>query len=163
MIYGQQAGATSLMMMTESSTLQKILAYVAENRMIAALEAEVKYVAPKANEQVLSKTRPGKDFDPEPPNLGTKDFIDQRLDAIYDDEPLGFEKDPLAHNVRMLAQDPLEEVNLGEGPVNRPTYISANMDPGLKVEMIKLLKEFKDCFAWDYDEMPGLDRGLVEL
>ena len=61
--------------------------------MIAALEAEVKYVASKANEQVLSKTGPGKDFDLEPTDLGMKDFLDQRLDAIYDDEPLGFEKD----------------------------------------------------------------------
>ena len=69
MIYGQQAGAVNLVMMTESSTLQKISAYVAENRMIAALEVEVKYVASKANEQVLSKTGPGKDFDPEPPDL----------------------------------------------------------------------------------------------
>lgn len=29
--------------------------------------------------------------------------------------------------------------------------------------MIQLLKEFKDYFAWDYDEMPGLNRGLVEM
>ena len=27
--------------------------------------------------------------------------------------------------------------------------------------MILLLKEFKDVFAWDYIEMPGLDLGLV--
>ena len=26
-----------------------------------------------------------------------------------------------------------------------------------------MLKEFKDYFAWDYDEMPGLDRKVVEL
>ena len=76
MIYDQQAGAANLMMMTESSTLQKISAYVAENRMIAALEAEVKYMDFEANEQVLSKTGLGKDFDPEPPDLGTKDFRD---------------------------------------------------------------------------------------
>jgi len=25
-----------------------------------------------------------------------------------------------------------------------------------------LLKEYKDCFAWDYTEMPGLDRSIVE-
>ena len=24
------------------------------------------------------------------------------------------------------------------------------------------MKEFKDCFAWDYTEMPGLDREVVE-
>ena len=50
MIYNQQAGEASLVTMTESQTLQKISAYVAENRMIAALEAEVKYMALEANE-----------------------------------------------------------------------------------------------------------------
>ena len=28
--------------------------------------------------------------------------------------------------------------------------------------MIALLKEYRDCFAWDYTEMPGLDRNIVE-
>jgi hypothetical protein len=28
--------------------------------------------------------------------------------------------------------------------------------------MIALLKEYADCFAWDYMEMPGLDRSIVE-
>ena len=28
--------------------------------------------------------------------------------------------------------------------------------------MIDLLKEFKDCFAWEYYEMLGLDRSIVE-
>jgi hypothetical protein len=28
--------------------------------------------------------------------------------------------------------------------------------------MIALLKEYSDCFAWDYTEMPGLDRSIVE-
>ena len=30
-----------------------------------------------------------------------------------------------------------------------------------KSELILLLKEFKDVFAWDYNEMPRLDLGLV--
>jgi hypothetical protein len=28
--------------------------------------------------------------------------------------------------------------------------------------MIALLKEYSDCFAWDYMEMAGLDRSIVE-
>jgi hypothetical protein len=28
--------------------------------------------------------------------------------------------------------------------------------------MIVLLKEYQGCFAWDYIEMPGLDRSIVE-
>jgi hypothetical protein len=36
------------------------------------------------------------------------------------------------------------------------------LDPGFREELIKLLREYKDCFAWDYSEMPGLDRSIVE-
>jgi hypothetical protein len=28
--------------------------------------------------------------------------------------------------------------------------------------MIALLKEYSNCFAWDYTKMPGLDRSIVE-
>jgi hypothetical protein len=28
--------------------------------------------------------------------------------------------------------------------------------------MIALLKEYADCFIWDYTKMPGLDRSIVE-
>ena len=44
----------------------------------------------------------------------------------------------------------------------RITYISAKLNPGLKQEVIEVLKRNKDCFAWDYDEIPGLKRELVE-
>lgn len=33
----------------------------------------------------------------------------------------------------------------------------------METQVIKVLKEFKDYFAWDYDEMPGVSRDLVEL
>ena len=79
--------------------------------------------------------------------------MDQRLDAIYDKEPLGFERDPINSGVKMLAQDPLEEVNLGDEKTKRVTYVSAKLSPGLKEKVIEILKENKDCFAWDYDEM----------
>ena len=69
----------------------------------------------------------------------------------------------MASTVKMLAQDPLEEIDLGNGEVKRPTYISTNIDPDLKVELIQLLKDYKYCFAWDYHVMPGLSRDLVEL
>jgi len=31
-----------------------------------------------------------------------------------------------------------------------------------KAALIKLLKEYIDCFAWKYSEMPGLSCDLVE-
>ena len=40
--------------------------------------------------------------------------------------------------------------------------MSAKLDPEYKQELIDLLNEFKDCFAWEYYEMPSLDRSIVE-
>jgi hypothetical protein len=36
------------------------------------------------------------------------------------------------------------------------------LDSDFREELIKLLKEYKDCFASDYSEMPGLDHYIVE-
>jgi hypothetical protein len=58
--------------------------------------------------------------------------------------------------------DELEAVDIGPGDRPKPTYISAKLDTEYKQELIVLLKEFRDCFAWEYYEMPGLDRSIVE-
>ncbi|XP_058768518.1 uncharacterized protein LOC131642258 [Vicia villosa] len=103
-----------------------------------------------ASQKEAEATGPGIHFIPQSPDdtvHGEKapgEELNQRLDAIYDEEPLGFEKDPMAPNIKMLAQDPLEEVNLGDKNQKRVTYISAKLDPALKSEVIALLKENKD-------------------
>ena len=58
--------------------------------------------------------------------------------------------------------DLLEEIDIGDGDRPRPMFISANLDPKYKQELKSLLKEYKDCFVWEYFEMPGLDRSIVE-
>ena len=58
--------------------------------------------------------------------------------------------------------DPLEEVDIGDGSIPRPTFINKNMIADYKAKVIELLKQYVDCFAWEYHEMPGLSRELVE-
>jgi hypothetical protein len=58
--------------------------------------------------------------------------------------------------------DELEEVDIGPRDKSRPTFVSKMLRPCLREPMIALLKEYADCFAWDYTEMPGLDRNTVE-
>jgi hypothetical protein len=58
--------------------------------------------------------------------------------------------------------DELEEVDIGPGDRPRATYICKKIDPEFRLKLIELLKEFKDCFAWEYHEMPGLKRSIVE-
>lgn len=70
-----------------------------------------------------------------------------RLHCIYNDEPLGFEKDPLTSKRRIHVQCPLEEVDLGNDAIKRSTFISTKIEPSLKSKMIEFLRGLKDCFA----------------
>ena len=63
-------------------------------------------------------------------------------------------------DTQVVAEEELEEVDLGsDSREPRPISISASLTEKEKSELILLLKEFKDVFAWDYSEMPGLDPG----
>ena len=61
------------------------------------------------------------------------------MDEILDDEG------KLGHG--FTSADALEVVDIGDGDRPMPTFISAKLDPEYKRELVKLLKEYKDCFA----------------
>jgi hypothetical protein len=52
--------------------------------------------------------------------------------------------------------DPLEEIDIGDGVTPRTTFVNKNMSLEHKDAAIKLLRDYIDCFAWNYCEMPGL-------
>ena len=69
---------------------------------------------------------------------------------------------PKFEDMQPQVHDPMEEVNLDIVEEPRITYISSLLPFDLNEWIIAILQEFKDCFAWNYDEMPGLDKSLVE-
>jgi len=75
------------------------------------------------------------------------------MDRFADDGKLG---------QGFTSADDLVEVDIGNGDRPRPTFISAKLDSECKQQLTDLLKENKDCFAWDYTEMRGLDQSIVE-
>jgi hypothetical protein len=52
--------------------------------------------------------------------------------------------------------DPLEEIDIGDGKTPRPILLNKTLEADPRDEMISLLKEYSDFFAWNYTEMPGL-------
>jgi hypothetical protein len=58
--------------------------------------------------------------------------------------------------------DPLEEIDIGDGITPRPTFINRNMSLEHKDAIIELVRNYVDCFDWNYHEMSGLSRELVE-
>ena len=63
---------------------------------------------------------------------------------------------------KMTAKEELEVINLSDDPdVNKPISISTSLSAEERKCLIDLLHDYKDMFAWNYDEMPGIDLGLV--
>jgi hypothetical protein len=58
--------------------------------------------------------------------------------------------------------DPLEVIDMGDGITPRPIFVNKNMSLEHKDAIIKLLRDYVDCFTWNYREMPGLSLELVE-
>src|SRR6185437_15951304 len=52
-----------------------------------------------------------------------------------------------------VSADPLEKVDIGDGSIPRPTFVNANLSDDCKADLIKLLKEYIHCFAWEYSKM----------
>lgn len=58
-------------------------------------------------------------------------------------------------------KEPLEIVNLGSEESVKEVRIGALLSPLVKEQLISLLKEYVDVFAWSYQDMPGLDTDIV--
>ncbi|GLT87329.1 hypothetical protein SLE2022_054170 [Rubroshorea leprosula] len=62
----------------------------------------------------------------------------------------------------LTSLESLEAVDLGNDPVNpRHVHINTSFFADERAKMINLLWEYKDVFAWNYDEMLGLDPTLM--
>ena len=72
------------------------------------------------------------------------------------------EKTMAKKEVQVSAEEKKKEINLGMDPQKlRPISISSKLSKEERSKLISLLKEFKDIFTWEYNEIPRLDLGLV--
>ena len=67
-----------------------------------------------------------------------------------------------AKETQIQPEEELKEIDLGaELGSQKPVFISSRLTIQEKEQLVTLLKEYMDVFAWNYDEMPGLDPRLV--
>ena len=58
-------------------------------------------------------------------------------------------------------------LSFSSAPIHPPSSrtsrsYSKKLDQEFKAKLVELLREFPNCFAWEYHEMLGLDRSIVE-
>jgi hypothetical protein len=66
------------------------------------------------------------------------------------------------NDIKEEVQDHLIEVNPGIKEDPRVTFVSGHLGLEEFDKMMIILRKYKDCFAWDYPELPGLSRKLME-
>jgi len=54
-------------------------------------------------------------------------------------------------------ENKVTQVNLGDETNPKPIFISESLSPPEKEDLISLVREYIDAFAWNYEDMPGLD------
>uniref|UniRef100_A0A2N9FUQ4 RNA-directed DNA polymerase n=1 Tax=Fagus sylvatica TaxID=28930 RepID=A0A2N9FUQ4_FAGSY len=109
-------------------------------------------------EASTSKSQPQR-----PPEPGEGIFQPSCLTVNTTDVPESADTaEPVTADPKISAKEELEVINLSSDPnVHRPVSISASLSVEERMHLVELLKEYQDVFAWQYDEMPGIDPKLV--
>ena len=69
----------------------------------------------------------------------------------------GFPVGKAIRTTRPPTKDRVIQVNLGSQDHPKPIFISESLSLMEKEELIVLIRECIDVFAWNYEDMPGLD------
>ena len=87
------------------------------------------------------------------------DSLDKDADTLNEQyvKELGLKVVEREKNRAQAAEEVLTRVNLGTVEEPKETQIGSFFNGAEKEDLIQLLKEFVDVFAWSYKDMPGLD------
>ena len=61
-----------------------------------------------------------------------------------------------------LHQEETEIVNLGVGDGRKEVKMGTHMTTPIRDELVALLWDYQDVFAWSYQDMPGLSRDIAQ-
>ena len=90
-------------------------------------------------------------------------WTDLEEDIDESDLPLEMQRLLAMEDKQILPhQEVTELVNLGTDNEKKEVKIDSSLDPSTKKEIVDLLREYVDIFAWSYQDMPGLGTEIVE-
>ena len=91
------------------------------------------------------------------------------VDILEDDEELEpFDNEPWAQQQDLQwemhfvqreppTEDEVVQINMGDETNPKPIFVSQSLSQPEQEELVVLLHEYIDVFAWSYEDMPGLD------
>src|SRR5436190_62627 len=101
-------------------------------------------------------------------NMVSASPLEDLEDMECDDSLLEDDDDPWIRHLNILwdirfeqreppTDDKLVQIDLGDGVTPKPIFVGEGLSPSERGDLIKLIQEYIDVFAWNYEDMPGLD------
>ena len=107
----------------------------------------------------------GEGNDTEDPDVDFEQLINQAEEGEDEDWGLPPElKKMVEQEDRELEphQEETEIVSLGVGEVRKEVKVGTGMTTHIQDELVALLRNYQDIFAWSYQDMPGLSPDIVQ-
>ncbi|XP_074359805.1 uncharacterized protein LOC141699901 [Apium graveolens] len=83
------------------------------------------------------------------------------IESLFSYPETSLTKAELHHTPKVEPGEPVENIELIEGDPTQCLSIGSHLQPSLNQELIQLLREFPDIFAWKHEDMPGLDESVT--
>ena len=96
-------------------------------------------------------------------NMATTDYLENDEDDQLPSYPdhwiqhLNSQWDVRFEQREPPTEDKVLQVNMGDETNPKHIFISENLSPLEKEDLILLIREYIDVFAWNYEDMPGID------
>ena len=96
-------------------------------------------------------------------NMATADSLENEKDdqkPTYPDhwvQHINLQWDVHFEQRKPPTEDKVVQVNMGNEANPKPIFISDSLSSQEKEDLILLIREYIDVFAWNYEDMPGLD------
>ena len=97
--------------------------------------------------------------DIEDPNVDFEQLLNQAKDGEDEDWGLPPELKRMVEQEDMEVkphQEEMEVVNLGDGEERKEVKVGTGMSTSIRDELVALLRDYQDIFAWSYQDMLGL-------
>ena len=94
--------------------------------------------------------------------LGVYELEDCEQDEEEDPTELYVSGEQQFEEPTSAVEEATKEVNLGTEEDSKNVLISANLVADEEHDIVKVLRNYSDSFAWSYEDMPRLDPSLVE-
>ena len=74
-----------------------------------------------------------------------------------------FDQNYVLRNPQSISsEEDIEEINIGTNDDVKSIKICASLDPEIKTQYLKLLQNYKNVFAWTYDDLKTYDTSLIQ-